>query len=78
MAVELADVEIWVVLDAEGDYGVGRDEQAAMQNYDDEIGGDLTTLAYRKARVVLKMPQPQTLGVVVTIPTEPEPTIQVS
>lgn len=63
----MLEVKVWVVVDAGGDYGVGRDEDTALSSYDDDIGGTGTR---RMIRVVLQVPEPVVPTLTGTVPAE--------
>jgi hypothetical protein len=68
MASQTCQVEVWVLVDADGDYGVGREADAASQNYADDVGG--TEGNRRMVKLTLTIPLPKPMELVATIPEE--------
>jgi hypothetical protein len=52
----MQDIEVWIVMDADGDYEVGVDKETAVENFENAIGG---SAGARIAKVNLKMAPPQ-------------------
>jgi hypothetical protein len=69
-------VEVWVMVDQDGDYDVGTSEELARENYDGNIGGDA---ARRLVKLLLTVPLPEPLVVtgVIPAPVEPQCELQV-
>lgn len=67
--VKTVQVEVWVVVDAQGAYGVGPDEQAACDQFSEDNSFDDGPT--RRVRVVLTIPVPTTIEVSAVIPPEP-------
>ena len=61
------DIEIWVTLDANGDYACGVSDDDCDEMYATNIGG---TVARRMAKVVLSMPIPVPVVLRGTVPAE--------
>ena len=61
-----AQVEVWVVVDENGDYAVGADDDGAYDAYDETVGG--TRLARRAVKVTLTVPLPETVELTGTAP----------
>ena len=57
MATNYTTVEVWVCVDGDGDFGIGRDADAACTNYDDEVGGG-TDCGRRMVKLTVKVPLP--------------------
>ncbi len=70
MATEYAEVEVWVVVDGPGDYGVGKDEEAATENYREDIGDSAGPM--RVVKMTLKVPLPKIMEVTGTVPEDAE------
>jgi hypothetical protein len=62
----LTECEAWMVVDAAGDYGVGRDKDKANEDYENEIGALSDAEGLRYVQVMLKVPMP----VVITVEGE--------
>jgi hypothetical protein len=67
--MDTVEIEVWVVIDETGDYGVGRDAECAGQSYADDIGGG-DELAKRQVKVTLRVPKPKPVELVGTVPAE--------
>lgn len=66
----MAEVEVWVVVDANGDYEVGPCQDSAHTHYRDNVGEiDGPT---RMVRVVLSVPLPTAVEVRAELPAEPD------
>jgi hypothetical protein len=63
--MEPKKIEIWVVLDAEGDYAVGVDRDQAVERFEEEIGG---TAGARLAKITVTMTPPVEVEANVSIP----------
>lgn len=64
---EFNTVDVFVVIDSNGDYAVGGNDDAALENFDNEVGGD------RPRRIVklnVTMRLPVVTEVSVTVPDE--------
>jgi hypothetical protein len=60
--MELIDVEVWVMVDEDGDYEIAKDK--------DELTGP-TGLATRLVKVMVKVPKPQPVEVEAEVSEEP-------
>lgn len=71
MADELKtiELEVWVLLDQCGDYGVGKDMETACTNYKEEVGS-LDDLHHRYIKVTLTVPLPGPVELKGTVPPE--------
>jgi hypothetical protein len=68
---EFATVEIWVLVDQDGDYAAGTDPDTLHEVYDDTVGGDRDTLSMRRVKVTLTIPKPKPVELTGTVPAEP-------
>ena len=59
------EVELWVVVNADGESGVGSDEGAAVGSYDENYGSGGVV---RRIKVVLLVEVPEPTCVEVTVP----------
>lgn len=66
--MEMHELEIWIVVDEGGDYAVGKDQDAACEAFDQEIGG---TTPRRQVKVTLKVPAPVAIELTGEVPAEP-------
>lgn len=60
------EIEVWVLVDASGDYGVGRVEEDAYTSYNDDIDGELA--GSRMVKLTLKIELPDPLTIEATLP----------
>lgn len=70
MAAVMHDVEVWVVVDADGDYAVGKDEDEATSAFEENVGG---SGGRRCVRITVRVPLPKPIeltGVVVAVEEE--------
>ncbi len=65
------EIEIWVVVDENGDYAISKDRDDLHDAYESDINGN-TDLARRVIRVRLNMPLPKPLEISGTVPSESE------
>lgn len=63
-----ASIDIWVLMDAQGDYGVGRDEDDVHNNYTDNVG-DMPS-GTRLIKVKLSVPLPSVVEMTGDVPEE--------
>lgn len=68
MASEFCQVEVWVVVDENGDYVVDTASDSAEEKYGDDIGR--TGIATRMVKVTLKVPYPKPIEVTAELPEE--------
>lgn len=64
---EMIEVEVFVVVNSDGDYACGIDEESANESFEDSIGGGGQR---RMVRVVLKVPQPTISTLTGIVPSE--------
>jgi hypothetical protein len=53
---KVATVELWVCVDADGDWGHGHDEESALDNYREGIGD--VAIPMRMVKLVVEIPVP--------------------
>ena len=63
MKVEYVEVELAVLVDENGDYGVGSDAESAAANYTESIGEIDGQVGVRRVVVKLKVPKPTAIEV---------------
>ena len=68
MATKFVDIEVWVVVDSDGDCRVGLDQDSAHESYTDDVG---STLATRQIKVMIRVPLPAPIVLSATLPEEP-------
>lgn len=71
-----AEIEVWVIVDADGDYRVGACEDDAVETYDHDIG--LASIATRRVKVVLTVPLPYAPTLTGVVPAEGEAALTVA
>lgn len=64
----MVQVEIWVVVDENGDYTIGQDQEEAANAYAENINGNG---AQRQFCLKLNVPEPQPVELEATLPEEP-------
>jgi hypothetical protein len=64
---EYATVGVWVVVDAPGDHAVGADEDAALEAYEENVGGHRPR---RVVKVTLRVPLPRPRELAATLPDD--------
>lgn len=66
-----ATVEVWVVVDEDGDYAVGTGDDHAAERYREEIGDcEAGTRGMRRVKVLLTVPLPAPIKLAVTAPAD--------
>jgi hypothetical protein len=55
-------IEVWVVVDQNGDFDCGADADNASERYGDSIGGDLAGSRVVKMTLQIEMPEPLTIS----------------
>lgn len=63
----MKEVEVWVIVDADGEYGVGFDEDTAADDYSNNGSSSIR----RVVRVTLNVPLPTVTEVEATLPALP-------
>jgi hypothetical protein len=71
------ELEIWVKVDADGDYRVGIDAEAAAEAFETDIGESADTPT-RLVKVVLTIPLPAVATLTGTVPAEGEAVLAVA
>ena len=69
---EIKEVEMFLMIDENGDYVIATEEGNLGDAYDEDIDGGSDT-ARRIICVKLKVPLPQIVTLVASVPAEPEP-----
>jgi hypothetical protein len=72
MRMETVQVEVWVLIDADGEYVACEDGDTIHERYDEVIAGDRDTTPMRRIKVTLTVPKPRTVELVGTVQAEPE------
>jgi hypothetical protein len=62
------ELDVWLAIDADGDYGVGKDQEEACQNYVNDVND--TTVPLRMVQVRLKAAGPRPVIVRGSVPDE--------
>jgi hypothetical protein len=74
MAQQTCQIEVWVVVDENGDYAAGNDEDGCRAAYGEIIEEDgLNIKAHRCIKVTLTVPLPVTVELTGTVPAIGEP-----
>jgi hypothetical protein len=64
---DLVECEVWVMVDADGDYAVGSTNEETEERFDDEVGG---TAPRRLVKITMRLPRPRAIELVVQVPDE--------
>lgn len=65
---QTTQIEVWVLIDQEGAYVVGKEAEGMQEKYDDEVGG--TDIALRRVKVTLTVPLPKPIELTGVVPAE--------
>lgn len=65
------ELELHVVVDAQGDWACGDTDEAARENYAEAIGGLDASNGFRMVKVRMSVPLPETAEIVVVCNAEP-------
>lgn len=72
---KMAEIEVWVVVDEDGNYAAGVTEDDSATKYRDEVGEPDGSCGYRRVKLTVTVPLPEVIEVAVTVPdTEGVPT----
>lgn len=72
MATEFVELEIWVVVDENGDYAAGTNREEAEASFDNDIGCDQST-ASRRIKLTVKVPLPKPIEITGEVNVNEEP-----
>lgn len=71
MASEMVKVELWVVVDQDGDYSVSKDgETEAAEQYESDYV-PLSEMATRRVKITIMVPRPKVVEITATVGDEP-------
>jgi hypothetical protein len=70
-----ATVELWVVVDENGDYAIGATQDEAHERYSEDIGAACAT---RVLNVKLAVPHPKPVEITGTVPEEASPAVELA
>lgn len=59
----MSDVEVWVVIDQDGNYAVGANEDQAREHYEEDIGAIGDATAFQAYQLNLSVPTPAAIVV---------------
>lgn len=69
-------LDVWVVVDEQGDYAVGTTDEHAAERYREEIGEpDAGTLGFRRVKVAVSVPLPEAVELAVSVPADEPPAV---
>jgi hypothetical protein len=74
MASETTTVDVWMCVDSAGDYGIGKDEASARENYESEIQSLSDADGFRLVKVSVTVPLPEPIELEVEAPAEDDQT----
>lgn len=69
--METTTVEVWVLVDEDGNYVASHDVDRLCEEYDDVIGGDRDSTSFRRIKVTLTVPLPKPVELTGVVPAEP-------
>jgi hypothetical protein len=72
MATQTIEVEVWVLVDASGDYAVAKDAAAAVEAYEGEVQALTESGGHRLVKLTVKVPLPATVELVGEVPPDGE------
>jgi len=61
MATTYKTIEVWVLVDENGEYECGADTETAAERYRDNVGEPDGTVTYRAVKLTVKVPLPTTI-----------------
>lgn len=68
--VNTVELEVWVVVDENGDYSTGNDGDQAAERYGEEIGGDQGTIGLRRVKLTITVPLPAPIELTAEVSAE--------
>ena len=78
MAQQFIDAEVFLVVDAAGDYAVGNDREAAIAEYENTIQPLADTEGFRIVRCMVKIALPEMVELTGTAPSDGGATLTVA
>ena len=66
----MSEIEIFVIIDENGDYSISRESSELQEQYTNDHGGDIGEIAVRLIAVKIKVPTPKPITVSATLPEE--------
>ena len=64
--MDFKEIEVWVMMDADGDYVTATDDEALAERWESDIGG--VPVGSRVFKIVLKVEMPPFLELSATVP----------
>lgn len=64
----MQEIEVWVIVDEDGEYAVATEQDAAEEAYDESVGG---SDCRRAIKITLKVPLPKPIELRGEVPEEP-------
>lgn len=78
MAVEMCDVEVFVLVNSEGEYVASADADKLAQLYTDDVGDLAEAEGIRRVKLTVKVPLPKPIELVGTASETEEATLKVA
>ncbi len=72
------NAEVWILVDAAGDYAVGTSQETAITSYEENIQPLGDSGGYRLVNLTVNVPLPVAVEVEVDVPEQGEPVVTVS
>ncbi len=73
-----ATCEVWICVDTAGDYGAGKDIDAARQSYTDDIGAIDEAEGFRFVKVTVTVPLPVVVELTGDAPAQGAATLSIA
>jgi len=67
----MCEVEVWVMVDAAGDYAASDDPDLLNERYEEKVQEMSEAEGFRRVKITVKVPLPQPLAVSVDVVEEP-------
>lgn len=74
---QMLEIEVWVLVDENGEYSVSKSSDDLVDAYETAVGALADAGATRRVMVTLRVPCPETVGLVGTVPAEGEANLTV-
>lgn len=70
MAQKMVEVSVWVCVDSDGDYAVGKDDALAIEAYESDILELTSAGGFRMVEITVKVPLPTTIELIGEVPVD--------
>lgn len=77
--VKYTECEVWILIDEDGDYGIGKTSEDAATHYGEDVTELDGSLGTRRVCITLRVPLPTAFEITADIPcVEADPVVKVS